>query len=301
MRHVARKRRIPYVVSLHGGVFDVPEEESRSWTAPTQKTWEWGKALGWWFGSRKVLDEAAAIICVGRKESDLVRSRYPNKRVVHLPNGVDVERYRTGSRLRFRRKHHIPDNANVLLTVGRIDPQKNQLALIRVLPQLKKSHPRIHILLIGHVTNEGYHQKLLQTIHDLDLTQQVTVIPGLDPESQDIVDAYHSADLMVLPSIHEPFGIVLVEAWAAGLPVAASRVGGIASLISDGHDGVMFDPNDNTAIGNAIDALLKNPVRRHLLAKRGHAKAVDRYSWNRITEQLITVYKEVTNGNRKSK
>jgi glycosyltransferase involved in cell wall biosynthesis len=300
VRHVARKRSIPYVVSLHGGVFDVPEEESRSWTAPTRKTWEWGKALGWWFGSRKVLDEAAAIICVGRKESELVRSRYPGQRVVHLPNGVDVERYRTGSYLRFRRQHRIPDNATVLLTVGRIDPQKNQLALVRILPQLRKSHPQLHLLLVGHITNEQYHRTLLDEIRDLGLTRNVTLIPGIDPESQDIVDAYHSADVMVLPSIHEPFGIVLVEAWAAGLPVAASRVGGIASLIRDGDDGVMFDPGDNNAIGNAIDGLLRNPVRRHLLARNGCAKATDQYSWNRITEQLVEVYKEVTDGCRKS-
>jgi len=69
-RRVARGRRIPYVISLHGGVFDVPEEEARTWTEPTQGAFEWGKALGWWVGSRRVLDDAAAILCVGKREQE---------------------------------------------------------------------------------------------------------------------------------------------------------------------------------------------------------------------------------------
>ena len=67
-RYVARRRGIPYVVTLHGGVFDVPAEEAQSLTDPTRGTLEWGKVLGWWVGSRRVLDDAAAILCVGLEE-----------------------------------------------------------------------------------------------------------------------------------------------------------------------------------------------------------------------------------------
>jgi len=81
-RYIAIKRKIPYVVSLHGGVFDVPDEEAETWTTPTEGTFEWGKILGWWVGSRRVLDDAAAILCVGEEEQRQTQQHFPNKRVI---------------------------------------------------------------------------------------------------------------------------------------------------------------------------------------------------------------------------
>jgi len=92
-RHTARARGIPYVVSLHGGVHDVPAEQAAAWTDATRGTLEWGKALGWWVGSRRVLEDADTIICVGQEEYLQTSARFPQQRVVHLPNGVHSRRF----------------------------------------------------------------------------------------------------------------------------------------------------------------------------------------------------------------
>ncbi|UCF39261.1 MAG: glycosyltransferase [Acidobacteriota bacterium] len=161
VRHVARKRGIPYVISLHGGVLDVPEDESATWTSPTQGAWEWGKILGYWVGSRRVLNDAAAVICVGQEEQRRIRERYPAQKVHHLPNGVNARKFSRGEGARFRSRHQLAADERILLTVGRIDPQKNQLFLIRCLPEILKREPRARLILIGHVTNDDYYQSLL--------------------------------------------------------------------------------------------------------------------------------------------
>lgn len=295
-RHVAKQKKIPYVVSLHGGLFDVPSEEAATWTAPTEGAIEWGKLLGAWVGSRRVLDDAAAIICVGQKEQEKTREQFPQKKVVHLPNGVDTERFAVGDGAAFRKSHNIPQDAYVILLMGRIDPQKNQLFPIRMMPELLKVKPNAHLLLIGHVTNQPYYQRLLDNIGGNGVTDRVTLITGVDGQGEELVNAYHAADLFCLPSIHEPFGIVVLEAWAAGLPVIASRVGGIPSFVDDGSDGILFDTDDADSFLTAFSAIIGDS-RSKLIAENGRQKANRQYSWQQITKRLVDIYEEAIREN----
>lgn len=296
-RHVAGKRRIPYVVSLHGGVFDVPDEEAETWTAPTEGKFEWGKVLGWWVGSRRVLNDAAAIICVGQEEQRQIQKRFPDKKVLHLANGVDPARFSKGNREKFRKAYNIPLDAYVIVTVGRIDPQKNQIFAIDLLPELKRLNPKVHVVIIGPVTNENYHNKLMKKIGDGGFQGRVVVIEGLSAGSQALVDAYHGADVFFLPSIHEPFGIVILEAWAVGLPVIASRVGGIPSFLTENKDGLLFEPNDRSSCIESFKAILDSPTNARELSAAGRRKAGGRYSWDRITRDLIEIYEEAIREN----
>ena len=125
----------------------------------------------------------------------------------------------------------------------------------------------------------------------------VTIIRGLEAGSQELVDAYRAADLFLLPSIHEPFGIVILEAWAAGLPVIASRVGGIPWFVSDGQDGMLFEPNDEGEFHHAFRVLVKNPERMRALAAAGQTKAREEYGWKKVTERLVDIYEEAVGEN----
>lgn len=293
-RHVARKRRIPYIVSLHGGCLDVPETEAEQWVAPTRRAVEWGKILGWWVGSRRVLDDAAAIICVGQGEYDAIRSKYPTQKVVHLPNGVDLERFRVGDGNCFREQHGIARDAKLILCVGRIDVQKNQLELVRSMPEWKRRDPTTRLVLIGPITSSDYERQVRAEIARLGLEDDVTIIPGVDAQSDDLPNAYHAADVLVLPSLHEPFGIVVVEAWAAGLPVVASRVGGLASLVTDRKTGRLFDPHHEGDCARTVIELLETPRDERLaMIRAGRKTARENYCWDRITERLLELYEEV--------
>lgn len=296
-RTVARKRRIPYVISLHGGAFDIPKAEAESMAAPTRGALDYGKVFGWWFGARQVLAEASAILCVGYPESVLVKERMPDKNVVYLPNGADTRRFAEGDGTGFRRAHAIPEDAFVVLTLARIDSQKNQLLPVRMLPEMLKREPRTHVLLVGNVTNTAYHDQIVRTAEELGVREHLTIVPGIPSDSPDLASAYHAADLFLLPSIHEPFGIVILEAWSAGLPVLASRVGGIPHFVEDGVDGQLFDPADEASFIESFSALVGHPDRARDLALAGGMKARGHYDWDVIAERLIGVYEEAIREN----
>jgi glycosyltransferase involved in cell wall biosynthesis len=296
-RHIAAMRKIPYVISLHGGVYDVPSGESATWTEPTRGAFEWGKGLGWWVGARRVLDEAAAIICVGRKELEEAQRRHPNRKVVHLPNGVNAQRFAAGDGKDFRERHRIPSSAFVILVMGRIDPQKNQRLAVRLLAELARGPANPHLLLIGPVTNPDYAAKVNADIEAMDLKDRVTLIPGIETHDPDLVNAYHAADVFLLPSIHEPFGIVILEAWAAGLPVIASNVGGVPSFVADGEDGLLFPSGDLPALTRLTQDVIANRDLRCRLAGSGRNKAVDQFGWEGITKRLVDIYEEAIREN----
>lgn len=295
-RSVARARRIPYVVSLHGGVFDVAAQEAQTWTEPTRGTWEWGKLLGFWVGSRRVLEDANAIICVGKQEQQAVQARLPQKKVFYLPNGVRMDRFQDGHGEHFRNAHHISRQTCVIGMVGRIDPQKNQMLAISLMKELESRHD-VHLVLIGPPTNPDYYAQLHDRIEQSGLKTKVTIIPGLPPDSQELKDAYHAADIFLLPSVHEPFGIVILEAWTAGLPVIASNVGGIPTFVETGKDGILCESGNLKGFKDALVSLIENPERRKSLAHAGFEKANHEYGWEKITQRLVKIYEETIREN----
>jgi len=294
VRTAARLRGIPYVVSLHGGWFDLPPQSRSDLARPYQGRLEWGKALGWLLGSRRVLSDAAAVLCVGQSELRLARQALPDVRVELMPNGVDTARFAAGDALRFRHRHGIPPGRKILLNVGRIDPQKNQLALLEAMALLLPDLPELHLVLIGGITDPAYYERLLARIRDLSLQDRVTVIPGLAPDDPSLVDAYHAASVFCLPSVHEPFGIVVLEAWAAGLPTVVARVGGLAGLTTEGRDALQVDPERPEQLARALFTVLQSPELSRRLSTNGRATATGTYDWRVIGLRLERLYAEVT-------
>jgi glycosyltransferase involved in cell wall biosynthesis len=296
VRTAARLRGIPYVVTLHGGHFDVPTVEMAQMLQPIRHTVEWGKPFGALLGSRRVLEDAAAVICVGQNEYDQARAALPGQRVELLPNGVDSQFFAHGDGAAFRARHGIPADRKVILCVSRIDYQKNQAGLVEAMPEVLTKHPDSHLVLLGPVTVDSYHERLQKRIRTMGIGERVTLLPGLPPGDRQLADAYHAANLFCLPSLHEPFGIVVLEAWAAGLPVVAARVGGIPSFTENGKDVRHVDPADNRSIAAGISALLDNPDLAARLAARGREKALREYDWKQVSERLLAIYRDVIGG-----
>jgi len=292
VRTAARLRGIPYVVTLHGGHFDVPTGEMEQMLQPIRRTVEWGKPFGALLGSRRVLEDAAAVICVGQNEYDQARAALPAQRVELLPNGVDSQFFAQGDGTAFRARHGIPENRKVILCVSRIDYQKNQAGLVDAMPEILARHPDSHLVLLGPVTVDSYRDKLLKRIEALRVSGRISVLPGLPPGDSQLADAYHAADLFCLPSLHEPFGIVVLEAWAAELPVVAARVGGIPSFTEDGNDIRHVDAADNRSIAAGIIELMDNKEFAARLAAHGRDKARREYDWDQVTARLLDIYHE---------
>ena len=296
-RFCARIRHIPYIISLHGGNLAVPEEERETWVEPTKGFFEWGKLLGMLVGSRRVLADASAIICVGKDEYDAMVTQYPETYIEYLPNGVDIERFRTGDGKAFRDRYNIPHDRFVCLTMARLDVQKNQLGLIRQLPLLLEKNPAIHLLLIGPATNREYADSLGKEADRLGIADHITIIEGLPYQGQPLVDAYKASSCFVLPSLHEPFGMVVLEAWANSLPVAVSKRGGLAALVTQDTTGLFFDPeseaDEENSIASVIARLSLDRDLAKALGEAGNKEAVASYSWDSITARLETIYQRV--------
>lgn len=290
-RYAALKRQIPYVLSVHGGVFDVPRDQDESLVEPAAGAWEWGKALGWWVGSRHVMDDASAIICVGKPEQELMHARYPQKLVEYLPNGVDPVRFAAGDGSGFRAAYGIPVDATVLLTVARIASQKNQLMAVEALVAIRCTNPKAHWVFVGPVSDESYLQKVQAFARAAGVEDYVHFVGGFPADDSRLADAYHAADVFVLPSVHEPFGIVVLEAWAARCPVLASRVGGIPHFVKDGVDGFLFDPSRPDEFVKLFQSLSFDRLIES--AGRGLEKVLSHYTWDVITTRLLGIYEDV--------
>ncbi len=293
VRTAARWRRKPFVVSLHGGVFDVPAAELGTMLKPIENKTEWGKPFGALFGSRRVLEDADCVICVGQSEMEKARRELTHDRLAYLPNGVDCAKFATGDGAAFRARLGIPPGAFLALNLSRIDAQKNQLLLLEGFARFRAARPEAFLVLIGPETQPAYAAKLREFIAAHGLGGFVKLLPGLPNDHPELVQAFHACDVFVLPSMHEPFGIVVLEAWSSGRPVLASRVGGLKTLVKDGETGVFLDPNAGDAAADLAAKLTRlagEPELRRCLGEAGRREAREHYDWTQIGQQLESLY-----------
>lgn len=290
VRTAARLRRRPYVITLHGGMFDVPAEEFAQLVEHQAGKVEWGRLAGAVLGSRRVLSDADAVICVGRGETEKARASLGHERVFHLPNGVDCSRFARGDRAAFRARHGIPADARVILCVSRIDPQKDQRLLVEAFDCLAGTDSKLHLVLAGPATSPDYLAAIDHRIATSRYASRIRRLGSLAPTGSDLPDAFHAADVFALASRHEPFGIVALEAWSAGLPVVASNVGGLTDLIEPSETGLLFEPGQLGQCARAIGSMLTTPNLARSCAAKGRVLARERYSWPRVAAALEDIY-----------
>ena len=125
------------------------------------------------------------------------------------------------------------------------------------------------------------------------LHKRVTIIPGLPFESEELTAAYQTADVFILPSLHEPFGIVALEAWSAGIPLLAANIGGLARLVKDGETAMVFDPGSLDSLCDAKARLQQSLEVTERLVFNAARLVENQYSWRMITQKLEAFYKRV--------
>lgn len=290
-RTAAKLRGLPYVVTIHGGYFTIPLSQAEEMQKPFSGRLEWGKAFGMLLGSRKTLQDADAIICIGRDEYEVMKRQYPNGVVHHVPNGVPVDDFKDAKPDLFREHYQIPADEKIVLSVSRFDYQKNQLLLIRSFAKHLKQFPQSRLVMIGAVTVKNYYDQLVREVKSLNLQDKVLFIPGISPGDPMLPSAYQAADCFVLSSSTEPFGIVILEAWAAGTPVIASRVGGIPGFTKDGEDVLLFSDQDEDELTDRMKKVFSSQsLSRHLVSQG--SESVKSYGWGKIAKKTRSVYDE---------
>ena len=281
---LAKKISVPALISLHGGSCAIPQQEMELMLKPLKHKFSYGGIVDRLCRMRKTPEsQADVLLALSWEEVEKLKKRYPEKQVELFPNGIlHRELPDVGD---FRKKHQIPEEKKLILCISRIDYQKNQ----KILLELLKKYNDTHLLLIGPVTAQWYLDEILTEAENADTKERLTVIPGLPPDSIELLQALKNAYCFILPSRHEPFGIAALEALDAGLPLIASAVGGLRDFLCDGENALLFEDNNIDSLFAAYDRL--GGIRLGLIA--GGNNTAKLYNWQNIAAKLTEIYRRL--------
>ena len=253
-------------------------------------------------GERQVLDFADRIIAATLAEESQLQFLYrANKEKISIiPPGVDISHFYPIPQDEAKSVVGIPAKDPMLLFVGRIEPLKGVDTLIRAIAHMRRTgvtdqYPH-YLAIIGG--DPGIDASLMNTemgrlqslCSELGLQDMVIF---LGKRSQASLPYYYSAaDVLIMPSYYESFGMVALEAMACGTPVVASQVGGLAFLIQDGITGFVVPGGDHLALSERLTQLLSQPDLSRRLGEQAAAYAQE-YSWENITSRILELYHEV--------
>lgn len=205
-----------------------------------------------------------------------------------IPTGIDMESFRGGDGLNFRRRYNIDGERPVLVHIGRIAHEKNIDFLLRVLVLVKQAIPKVLLIIAG----EGPALAALkQQAKELGLDDNVLFV-GYLSRADALLDCYRSGDAFVFASRTETQGLVLLEAMALGVPVVSTAVMGTRDILVQGQGAVIAEEDEADFAGKVIN-LLGDAVQRVQLAKTGRDYVQQRWSEQAIVRRMVDLYQSV--------
>jgi glycosyltransferase involved in cell wall biosynthesis len=251
----------------------------------------------------RIMAAADALIALTEMEKGVLERRYgvdPAK-VAVVPGGVDTEAYRpTGDAAAIRARYDLAADERLVFATGRLDPRKGYDLLLQAIPEalrrLANAGVRARFLLPGggdelNANERAVRDRMEGLIAEHDLADRVVLFPHLSFD--ELLAHYTAADLFVLPSPYEPFGLVAVEAMACATPVLATCHGGPPEIVTAGDDGDLADPNDAAAFGAALADLLRDGERLTAMGERAQRKAREVFDWRSVAGAIRDVYARV--------
>jgi glycosyltransferase involved in cell wall biosynthesis len=205
----------------------------------------------------------------------------PSSRIRVVYNGVDTEV--------FRSLDGLPKKSNSLIFVGNTeDRKKGIIYLLQAIKKLENDCPVKLTIIDGGAPEAQYVPALMQRIN---LDGRVTFARRLSGD--DLVKWYAAADIAIVPSMFEGFGLPAAEAMACEVPVIAFAAGALPELVADGETGILVPPADVAALAAAIKRLVENRELRLRMAKAARKRVLQKFNWQQAAKQVLEVYQEV--------
>jgi glycosyltransferase involved in cell wall biosynthesis len=240
------------------------------------------------------LETADSIVATSPQEKEHMRHLVSTKGNIEIiPCGTDIKRFGSVSHSEARLRLGIPKSSLVVLYVGRFDRRKGIETLVRaigksILPGLAD----IRLVIVGGSRprqSDGIERERIEGIVDELGLRQYTTFPGQIDHEQ-LPYYYAGANVCVVPSYYEPFGLVAIEAMASGTPVVASEVGGLKFTVVSEKTGLLCPPQNEQAFAKAIDRILARPAWQEKLGKAARERVETMFSWDGVAQQLSELY-----------
>jgi len=257
-------------------------------------------------GETQVVAAAQALVANTDAEAASLVSLYdacPD--IVHVvAPGVDLYTFTPGKgRSAARTIVNLPQDSLVVSFVGRIQPHKGPEVLIRATSELVKHSPLLRNKLIVNIIGgaSGANTEEVDRLKELATWLGIDDVVRFAPPAPraELADWYRAADLVIVPSYSESFGLVALEAQACGTPVVATAVGGLRTAVADGISGVLVDGHDPKAWSSVIARLLQEPQRRVLLSM-GAIEHASHFGWDATARGTLDIYDQVITQSRKA-
>jgi len=251
----------------------------------------WQRLVGWALRLRR----ADRLIAVSRAAARFSHSLgFSEKRITIIPNGVDLSCFNGNIDASLMRAELGIGGEPLVVTASRLIKRKSPGLLVSSFAKVLKVVPDAKLVIAGSGREED---NLSRQVESLNIKNSVFMVGGLAKEK--VAQLMAAADVFVLPSKVESFGLALLEASAAGVPILCSNAGGAPEVFQDDFNALLYPPGDDNAMAKAIIRLIQDKE----LAKKISANAVEtagRFTWEMATERTVRVYEEVLKENASS-
>jgi glycogen synthase len=253
---------------------------------------EAGRHSGWVSGSLSrqvhaveswlVRESDSLITCSASMRDEITELFGPGlAEVTVIRNGIDAARWPFAE----RRRHGVASGPPELLFVGRLEYEKGVHDAIAALPRIRRAHPGTTLTIAGDGTQQDW---LVEQARKHRVLKATRFVGRLD--HAELLAALHRADAAVLPSHYEPFGLVALEAAAAGTPLVTSNIGGLGEAVINGETGMSCPPRDVARLAEAVGAVLDDPAAAQRRARAARDRLTSDFDWHTVADETAQVY-----------
>jgi len=231
-------------------------------------------------------------------QEELQQLGFPAEKIRVCWNGIDPEKYDTSKipiekRKELRRRYGIEDDEIFLFFIGRLVTVKGAIQLVEAMPQILEQFPKVKLVMLGVGDLDNAIRSMVQ---DLSIADNVILRTEFVPEDERILH-YAASDVVVLPSLYEPFGIVCTEAMSMGKPVVvgARGINGMREQIissGDGQCGIHINPFDPSDIAWGVNKILSSPEEWKNMGENGRKRVYELFTWQHVAARAMDIYEE---------
>ncbi len=227
----------------------------------------------------------------------------PAERIYKAYNATDSERFDPAHATpgAVRQRAGVAANVPLVGIIGRFTPWKGHLDLVTAFAAVRAAIPEARLMVVGRATGDdsaepggGYVASIKRRISELQLMDAVTWVDWMG----DVRGVMTDLDIMAMPSIEEPFGLVATECMSLARPVVGYASGALPELITDGVEGLLVPPGDTDALAAALITLLRNPGRRVAMGQQGRQRVLRDFSPRRQADAVTTLYRALARGGK---